>query len=141
LAVASGADAEGVGRGFGSGGMLGAAGGLLGDFLPGKREAQRRARHRGAENIQVAHRQLESLPGFADQLRLRILEFHGRHRMRRDDVDALRRVHLVRVDDEGGYAFLGPGEGDVEIGDAAVGDPGLGAAYPPFVRFFSCNTL
>ena len=63
-----------------------------------------------------------------------ILEAQGRERMRRDQRDALgdREARRVGIDDEGGQA-LGAGalararEHDVEVGDAAVRDPGLAA--------------
>ena len=89
LAVASGADAEGVGRGFGSGGMMGAAGGLLGDFLPGKREAQRRAQQDGDIARTIAHQ--EQLGGDAERLsrlpRPQLVQIASLHRMIGDSTD------------------------------------------------------
>jgi hypothetical protein len=51
--------------------------------------------------------------------------------VRRHDFDALRGVDFGRLDDEGADALLRPRENDVEVGDAAVGDPGLFAVEAP----------
>ena len=52
--------------------------------------------------------------------------------MRRDHLDPLgdRETWIVRIDDEGGDAararrLAGAGEQRVDVGDAAIGDPGL----------------
>jgi hypothetical protein len=61
----------------------------------------------------------------------RVVHFQYRHGMRRDDVDALARVEIGRLDHVGADALVRPREHDVEVGNAAVGDPGLGAGERP----------
>ena len=71
-------------------------------------------------------------PIIADSRHRDALEFQPRQRMRRDDIDALgdRKARQVGRDQKGrkplgAGAFAGSREHDIEIGDAAVGDPGL----------------
>ena len=55
------------------------------------REAERRSRHRRAENIERAHGELEAFAGRAEHLaarHARAREMQARERMRRDHVDA-----------------------------------------------------
>src|SRR5579885_3735685 len=73
---------------------------------------------------------LNPCPG-SEELARGVLELERRHGMRRDDLDAPRGVHILGIDDEGADAFLGAREDDVEVGDAAVGDPRLGAVEAP----------
>ena len=73
-------------------------------------------------------------PSKADGGEAHVGEFERGERVRGDHPNALAVVEAGRVgvDDEGGDALragrlAGAGEQDVEIGDAAVGDVGLGA--------------
>ena len=88
-----------------------------------------------AENIERRHGDLETFAGRTDHGGGRhgdALEFQARQRMRRDHIDALgdgkaRQFsgHQKRGEALGAGAFAGAREHHVEIGDAAVGDPGL----------------
>ena len=108
-------------------------------------ESERGTGHRCAEDVEVAHRQLEALAFPAKEVRnghAAILEAQCRHRVWRDDVDSLRRreTRRIRVDDDRGDCLgaglvAGARENDIEVGDAAIGDPGLGAVDDPLVAF------
>ena len=100
-------------------------------------EAERRGADRGAEDVERRHRLGEAAAALAEQGgggQAHVGEFERGERVRRDHPDALAVVEPRRagIDDEGGDALgarrlAGAGEEDVEIGDAAVGDIGLGA--------------
>ena len=105
---------------------------------------QRSGRNGRSEDIERSHRDLESFTFLADPLGLRhaaVAESQRGERMRRDHVDALLDLETRRIgiDNErsdslgAGRAVRpllpgrGPCEHAVEIGDAAVRNPGLGA--------------
>ena len=100
-------------------------------------EAERRRADRGAEDVERApSRCLKPSPRLAEQRGGRhaaVVEAQRRERMRRDHVDALgdRRGRaspastMKARDALRARRLAGAGEHDVEIGDAAVGDPGL----------------
>ena len=105
------------------------------------RHAQRRRCHRGAENIQRLHRQLEAAIERAE-LRVSaqgaIRELQAGQRVRRHQRNVLAAVEAGarRVHDEGRHAAragarCGVGEGDIKIGHVAVADPGLAALQRP----------
>ena len=101
------------------------------------RKPERRSADRGAEHIERGHGDLEALARRAEQLRARhpaVREAQGRERMRRDQLDTLGDLEARRrgIDDERGQTLgrrrlPGAREHDIEVGDAAVRDPGLGA--------------
>src|ERR687891_720898 len=72
---------------------------------------------------------------FAQEDSLGSFEVNNSHGMRRYDLDALGGIHFLGVDDERADAVVGLGEHDIEIGDAAVRNPGLGALEHPGVGF------
>ncbi len=98
-------------------------------------ETERRGADGGAENIERRHGDLESFAGRADHGGGRngdALEFQPRQRMRRNDIDALgdgkaRQFSRQQKRREalGAGTFAGAREHHVEIGDAAVGNPGF----------------
>ena len=57
----------------------------------------------------------------------RVVEAQRRERVRRDHVDALDDLDLLGVDHVRADALRRPREDGVEVGDPAVGDPGLRA--------------
>ena len=99
------------------------------------RETQRRRRHGRAEDIQHRHRDAKPLAWRAQQRRLRhphIAEPQPPQRMRRDHLQPLDHLEArqARGHDEGRQParprrLAGAGENRVDIGDAAVRDPGL----------------
>jgi hypothetical protein len=99
------------------------------------REPERSRRHRRAEHVERAHRNLEALAAGADALRERnaaAVEAKARQWVWRDDLDPFGNLEAGRagIDDEGRDAacsrcFAGACEDDVEVGNATVGDPGL----------------
>ena len=103
-------------------------------------EAERGGADGGAEHVQRRHGDLEALARSADALRqghAAALEAQGGEGMRRDHLDALgdRQARRVRLDQEGrepagAGRLAGAGEDDVEVGDAAVRDPGLHPVEP-----------
>src|SRR5205823_12121874 len=95
------------------------------------REAERSAGDRRTEDVERAHGELEAAARLAEGRGARIREAQLRHRVWRDDVDALGGVHVGRVDDEGADALVSLGEGDIEARDAAVRDPRLRAVQRP----------
>ena len=98
-------------------------------------ETERRGADGGAENIERRHGDLKAFARRADHGGGRngdALEFQPRQRMRRDDVDALgdgkaRQFSRQQKRREalGAGAFAGAREHHVEVGDAAVGNPGF----------------
>jgi hypothetical protein len=93
-------------------------------------------RRRWSEDVQRAHGDLEPFARRTEPVRNRHAaagEAKRGERMRSDDLDAPgnRQPRRVGIDDEGGQTAsagrrTGAGEHHVEIGDAAVGNPGLG---------------
>ena len=102
------------------------------------RKAERGGADGRAENIERRHRDLEALARRAEprgDRHAHIVELQRRQRMRRDHLDPLghRQARRIGIDHEGRQAFragrfAAAREDDVMIGDAAIGDPGLGAA-------------
>ena len=98
-------------------------------------KAERRGADRRAEHVEHRHGDAEAVAGLADQRGGRHAtpsKAQARQRMRRDDLEPLgdRQPRRVGGHEEGGEALgagrlAGAGEDDVEVGDAAVGDPGL----------------
>ena len=98
-------------------------------------ETERRGADGRAENIERRHGDLEAVARRADHGGGRhgdALELQPRQRMRRDDVDPLgdgkaRQFSGQQKSGEalGAGAFAGAREHHVEVGDAAVGNPGL----------------
>jgi hypothetical protein len=107
------------------------------------REAQRRCCHRCAKQIEGGHRDLEAIALEADQTGGRhpaVVEVQARQRMRHDDIDALGdlEARCGRIDDEGRDAtraafdrIARACEHDVEVGNAAIRDPGFFAIEHP----------
>jgi hypothetical protein len=104
------------------------------------REAERGGADGRTEDIERRHRDLETfarLPQTIFNRNPRAVERKRRERMRRDHLDALRNrqsgrigINHERRQPLGARAFAGAGEHDVEVRDAAVGDPGLAAVEP-----------
>ncbi len=104
-------------------------------------EAQRGSADGGAEHVQHRHGQLEPFARLPDQRILgqdHALHAQGRQRMRRDDLQPLGNLQPRGVGghQEGRQAarprrLAGAGKKDVEVGDAAVRDPGLLALDQP----------
>ena len=90
---------------------------------------------RGAKDVECSHRHFETLAWRAQHLRIRdaaIFKAQASERVGSDDFNALGNFESGRggIDDErgdraGARRFTGPCEQNVEVGDAAVGDPGL----------------
>ncbi len=89
----------------------------------------------GAEDVERRHREAEAAAGLAKAVGERnaaVLEFQPGERVRGDHLEPLGdgEAGRVGVDDEGretagASALTRAGEDDVEVGDAAVGDPRL----------------
>ena len=98
-------------------------------------EAERGGADRGAEDVERRHGDLEAFARRADHGGRRdrdALEFQPRQRMRRDHLDVFgdRKAGQILRQQKcrealGAGAFAGAREHDVEIGDAAVRNPGL----------------
>src|SRR5579863_9892330 len=106
------------------------------------RETEGSAGDRGAKYIESPHRQLETLPFSAQAMRHRnaaAREGEGGQRMRCDYIDAAfdlesrsARIDDERADSASGHGAIGPKflrvrprEDAIEVGDSAIGYPGL----------------
>ena len=98
-------------------------------------QPERRCADRHPEQVERLHRDLEAFAGLADH-RIRwhpdIVIFQARERVRGDDLDpfldaeAASSAGTMKADKPArSFALAGPSEGDVEVGDPAVGDVGL----------------
>ena len=104
---------------------------------------QRRRADRRAEHVERRHRDLEAFAWRAQQVlgrHLGAVERKRADRMRRHQVDHLRDLESgrSRLDHEcrqalGARCLAGAGEHDVKVGDAGIGDPGLGPVEAPLV--------
>lgn len=113
----------------------------LGEGTPG--HAQRGGGHRGTEDVQRLHGQLETAVDRADQgvgPEPAAVEAQRGQRVRRHHRDMVAAVQAGRagVDDEGTDAAcagvrVGLGEGEVEVGQATVADPGFAAVQTPAI--------
>src|SRR4029079_4105558 len=98
-------------------------------------EAKRRGPHRGAEDIERGHRDLEAVAGRADEIvdaHTAILEGQAREWMRRHNLDALgdRQPGIVAAHDEGRQTLsacrlAAAGKDHIKIGDPTVRYPCL----------------
>ena len=98
-------------------------------------KAERGGADRRAEHVEHRHGDLEAVARLADHGGggdAHAVEGEPRQRMRRDDFQPLGDVEALRVGghEEGrdalrAWRFAGAREDDIEVGDAAVGDPGL----------------
>ncbi len=101
-------------------------------------ETQAGGGNRSAEYVEHSHRHLEAAARRANQVGCRdaaMLEPEPRQRMRSDHPDAFEERQSRRIggDDECGQAagarrLAAPREDDIEVGNAAVGDPGLSSS-------------
>ena len=115
------------------------------------RHAQGGGGHAGAEDVQRLHGQLEATVDLTQHLlatHAAALEHQGGQRVRRHhrNVGRVVQARCAGIDNEGADATaaacgVGLGEHAVEVGDAAVADPGLAAVQKIRIVFLACNAI